>query len=73
MTNPRKEHGPQVTTDLSRVQWRTSTRSGGNGSCVEVADFDGAIAVRDSKGRQGPVLMCSPSQWTRFLVGLATK
>lgn len=31
--------------------WRTSSRSGGEGNCVEVAGLADAIGVRDSKDR----------------------
>lgn len=42
-------------TDLSRVTWRKSSRSGGNnGQCVEVVS--GVRAVRDSKNPNGGVL-----------------
>jgi hypothetical protein len=49
--------------DLSRITWRTSTRSSGNGQCVEVAAFDSQIAVRDSKDPDGPVLTVTPNGW----------
>jgi len=51
------------------VRWRTSTRSTGNGNCVEVAALAGAVAVRDSKDRSGPVLSFTPTQWDAFLAG----
>lgn len=54
--------------DLSRATWRKATRSGYNG-CVEVGVVDGQIAVRDSKDRQGPVLMFTPHEWEAFLGG----
>jgi Domain of unknown function (DUF397) len=54
--------------DLSRAQWRKSTRSAYNG-CVEVAFVDGQVAVRDSKDRQGPVLLFTDSEWRAFLAG----
>jgi Domain of unknown function (DUF397) len=66
--------------DLSRAAWRTSTYSGANGSCVEVAPVpdgsapDGArparIAVRDSKDRSGPVLVFTARQWRDLAAGI---
>jgi hypothetical protein len=57
--------------DLRRAEWRTSTFSGGNGSCVEVAsNLPGIIAVRDSKDRQGPALVFTPDEWTALLAGI---
>jgi predicted secreted Zn-dependent protease len=57
--------------DLRRAEWRTSTFSGGNGSCVEVAsNLPGIIAVRDSKDRQGPALVFTPDEWAAFLAGV---
>ncbi len=57
--------------DLRRTEWRTSTFSGGNGSCVEVAsNLPGIIAVRDSKDRQGPALVFTPDEWAAFLAGV---
>jgi hypothetical protein len=57
--------------DLSRADWRTSSFSGGNGSCVEVArNLPGIVAVRDSKDRGGPALVFAPDEWTAFLAGV---
>ena len=57
--------------DLRRAEWRTSTFSGGNGSCVEVAsNLPGIIAVRDSKDRPGPALVFTPDEWTAFLAAV---
>ncbi|HTZ22675.1 MAG TPA: DUF397 domain-containing protein [Streptosporangiaceae bacterium] len=57
--------------DLRRAEWRTSTFSGGNGSCVQVAsNLPGIIAIRDSKDPQGPALVFTPRQWTAFLAGI---
>lgn len=52
--------------DLSCAQWRTSSRSGGNGACVEIAGTADGVAVRDSKDRSGPVLVFTPDEWRVF-------
>ncbi|MEU4337379.1 DUF397 domain-containing protein [Micromonospora lupini] len=54
--------------DLTGARWRTSTRSGNEGNCVEVADnLSGVVAVRDSKDVEGPALTFSPSAWAAFV------
>lgn len=55
--------------DLSRAQWKKSTRSSGNGQCVEVADLADAVALRDSKDPTGPALLFRREGWTSFLAG----
>jgi hypothetical protein len=54
--------------DLSRAAWHKSVRSGANG-CVEVGLVDDQIAVRDSKDREGPVLVFTAHEWEAFLGG----
>jgi hypothetical protein len=54
--------------DLSRAAWRKSTRSSTNG-CVEVGMVEDRIAVRDSKDREGSVLIFTAHEWEAFLGG----
>jgi hypothetical protein len=58
-----------ITPDLSRARWKKSSRSSGNGQCVEMADLGDAVAVRDSKDPNGPALIFTPCEWMAFLDG----
>lgn len=51
------------------AHWRRSTRSGGGSgnNCVEVAFAGPAVAVRDSKDPDGPVLAFPARSWAAFL------
>ncbi|WP_067507500.1 DUF397 domain-containing protein [Actinoplanes sp. TFC3] len=49
--------------------WRTSTRSGDNGQCVEVRRVSDTIEVRDSKNQTGPVLTFTFAEWAAFTNG----
>jgi hypothetical protein len=55
---------------MNKLVWRKASKSGNNGQCVEVAFLDaGAVAVRDSKDPEGPVLTFTPAEWGAFLDG----
>ncbi|MEV7870942.1 DUF397 domain-containing protein [Streptomyces sp. NPDC088124] len=55
----------------SETLWFKSSYSGGEGNeCVEVADLPTAVAIRDSKLPQGPVLALPARTFTAFLVGV---
>ena len=49
--------------------WRTSTRSGDNGQCVEVRRVDDTIEIRDTKDRSGPTLRFTLGEWAAFTGG----
>ncbi|MEU4654534.1 DUF397 domain-containing protein [Streptomyces sp. NPDC023723] len=56
------------TPDLSGAEWRSSSFSGGNNECVEVADnLPALVPVRDSKRGGGPVLVFGNAAWAAFV------
>lgn len=50
--------------------WRKSSYSYANGSCVLIGQVTGAVAVRDSKDPDGPVLAFPEPAWGTFLAGV---
>jgi hypothetical protein len=50
--------------------WRTSTRSQGQGQCVEVGVRPELIAVRDTKNREAGYFTVAPQQWCAFVTGV---
>jgi uncharacterized protein DUF397 len=50
-------------------RWTRSPRCDSN-ACVEVADVDGAVVVRNSKKPAGPTLAFSREAWKAFLAGV---
>lgn len=53
--------------EVAFVPWRKSIRSNGQANCVEVALGRGAVAVRDSKNTDGPVLAFPAGGWGAFV------
>jgi hypothetical protein len=51
--------------------WRKSTYSGSEGgACVEVADAEGAVMVRDTANRDGGTLAFTADTWKLFTTSL---
>jgi hypothetical protein len=52
---------------MESLNWRKASYSAANGGgCVEVADHDNRMLVRDTQDRTGPVLRFPPAAWRRF-------
>jgi hypothetical protein len=53
---------------VHNLVWRISSYStGGSGNCVELGALREGIAVRDSKHRDGAVLLYSRADWSSFI------
>lgn len=57
--------------DFSRATFKTSTRSDGTGTCVEVAVVPGFAAVRDTKHRAGGHVAVPARSFAAFLRSVA--
>lgn len=54
--------------ELGPLAWRKSRASNASGACVELASLPGGgAAVRDSRHRQGPALICTRAEITAFV------
>ncbi|GAA2904176.1 DUF397 domain-containing protein [Streptosporangium fragile] len=56
--------------DLSGARWRKSSLSADGPSCVEVAFVNEAVAVRDTKDREGGTLVFRRDEWAAFIGGI---
>ncbi|MEU9842518.1 DUF397 domain-containing protein [Actinomadura sp. NPDC048032] len=60
--------------ELLRSPWRKSSHSGGaEGECVEIADLDGRIGIRDSKNLTAEHLTLTRRHFTSLLAHLASQ
>ena len=51
--------------------WRKASYSSGNGgNCIEVGQASDAVAVRDTKNRDGATLSVPVAAWTTFTASL---
>jgi hypothetical protein len=60
------------TSERNGVVWRTSSYTGTNGNCVEVAPASAGctVLVRDTKDREGTVLAVPAAAWRAFLADI---
>jgi len=49
------------------VNWRKSSYSMNGGECVEAANGDGLVTVRDTANRAGDVLVFDSASWSKFV------
>ena len=57
--------------DVTGIAWRKSSYSGSNGgACVEIGTVGPAVAVRDSKHPDGPLLAFAAETWKAFTAQL---
>ncbi|MFG1918669.1 DUF397 domain-containing protein [Micromonospora sp. NPDC048898] len=57
---------------MERNAWRTSSRSGNNGQCVEVRDRRVQVDVRDSTAPDAGMLSFAPAAWDAFVHTIKT-
>jgi hypothetical protein len=67
----RSNSGGPNCVEVGAQRWRTSTRSSSGGTnCVEVGGGPGGVAVRDSKDRDGGMLVVGTAPWTAFVAAV---
>lgn len=54
----------------SRLRFRKSSYSSGNGGCVEAAADGNRCYVADTKDPDGPMLVVAPHAWATFVTSL---
>ncbi|BCL28774.1 DUF397 domain-containing protein [Streptomyces aurantiacus] len=58
--------------DLTDANWFKSTYSSGQGACIEAAALPNAIATRDSKDANSPILLFTRDGW-RYFIGAVNR
>ncbi|MFC5182891.1 DUF397 domain-containing protein [Actinomadura harenae] len=49
------------------ANWRTSSYTGEQGACVELASLASTVAVRDTKNRPGPMIQVERAAFAAFV------
>jgi hypothetical protein len=52
------------------MKWRKSSYSQNGGQCVETANGNGLVMVRDTTNRDGGALAFGSEAWARFLASI---
>lgn len=52
------------------MEWIKSSLSRANGDCVEVAEVEEGMFVRNSRNPDGPILFFNPAEWRAFIGGV---
>ncbi len=55
---------------MTTTPWRKSSRSGGQGNCVEFRQDDDRFQIRDSKNPAGGSLTVTPAAFRAFIAGV---
>lgn len=55
-----------------KSNWRKSSHSNAEGNCVEVANHDNTVMVRDTKSRERSHLAVELDAWRNFVTELKT-
>ncbi|MBB5154323.1 DUF397 domain-containing protein [Saccharopolyspora phatthalungensis] len=55
---------------LHSAAWFTSSHTTNSQACVEVALMRDVVAVRDTKNRQGGILIFRTGQWAAFVTSI---
>lgn len=54
--------------NVNAAVWRRASKcDNSSGNCLEIADLNGATAIRDSKDPDGAVLVYTAGEWAAFL------
>ncbi|APU12862.1 MULTISPECIES: DUF397 domain-containing protein [Actinoalloteichus] len=52
------------------ARWKTSTRTAGNGNCVEVGISPGLVGIRDTKNPDGGTLVVDQHAFAAFVASV---